>query len=333
MIKVIAPALRHPTNRALPEFHRYWGESHGPLFANTRELRGYVQHLTLPEAYDGDPQPTFDGVSMFWYDTLEAQDVPSDDPELRALLEPLYGVPGGGAGPVEQEADPRDVGLLLQVLRDDAQLFDRSGDWPMHHKRATVAATERVIVDGPAEPDMVKAIFIASKLPGLTHVEFFDHWQHVHGPLIARAPGVRRYVQNHAVPEAYASGVQTHDGWSEVWFDDLASLRAARASAEWAAAAEDGATLFAEPMGVGIARERIQKDPRGGWTYDDWGVLELSEDAIRDRLADEGYATLAADPAAPRAIRAAAESQALAVWTPEHLVTFDDSMIDARPGR
>jgi hypothetical protein len=63
MIKVLAPALRHPTNRSLGDFHRYWGESHGPLFANTKVLRGYVQHLTLPEAYEGQPEPTFDGGS------------------------------------------------------------------------------------------------------------------------------------------------------------------------------------------------------------------------------------------------------------------------------
>jgi uncharacterized protein (TIGR02118 family) len=90
MIKVIAPAQRHPRNRSLADFHRYWGDGHGPLFANTRNLRGYVQHLTLPEAYGGPPAPTYDGVSMFWFDDLESQDVPTNSPELLALLEPLY---------------------------------------------------------------------------------------------------------------------------------------------------------------------------------------------------------------------------------------------------
>ena len=63
MIKVLAPAQMHPGRRSLAEFHNYWAESHGPLFANTKYLRRYVQHLTLPEAYGGDPDPTFDGVS------------------------------------------------------------------------------------------------------------------------------------------------------------------------------------------------------------------------------------------------------------------------------
>jgi uncharacterized protein (TIGR02118 family) len=330
MIKVIAPALKHPTNRTLEDFHRYWGDTHGPLFCNTRRLRGYVQHLTLPEAYGADPAPTFDGVSMFFYDDPGLQSVSTSDPEIHALLSDLFGVPRKPPEGIEED-DPRDVELLRAVLKDDAQLFDRSTTWPMHEKRASVIAEERVIVDGATAPDMVKAIFIAGKLPGLTLVEFFGRWQHHHGPLGAKVPGLRRYVQNHAIPEAYAGGTHTHDGWSELWFDDLAALHAAVASPEWQAVAEDGATLFAQPMSVGVARERIQKDPAGGWAPNDWGAKAMSEDEVRARLAEQGYSALAADPGAPGAIKRAAERDALAVWTAEHLVTIDESRIDARP--
>src|ERR1051325_7257629 len=60
MVKVVAPAQHHPTNRTLAQFQNYWGESHGPLFSNTKNLRRYVQHITLTEAYGVDPAPTFD---------------------------------------------------------------------------------------------------------------------------------------------------------------------------------------------------------------------------------------------------------------------------------
>jgi hypothetical protein len=83
------------------------------------------------------------------------------------------------------------------------------------------------------------------------------------------------------------------------------------------------------PMGVGIARERIQKD--ASWTRRDWGAGAMSEEEIRARLAEQGYDALAADPGAPAAIKRAAEDEALAVWTDEHLVTIDASRIDARP--
>jgi uncharacterized protein (TIGR02118 family) len=305
MIKVAAAAQRHPTNRSLDDFHRYWAETHGPLYANTKRLRRYVQHLTLHEAYGMDPAPTFDGISMFWFDEYAPFEAALDDAEARPLL--------------------------LAVIRDDEQLFDRSTTWPMHAKRATVWAREQVVLDGEATPEMVKAIFVASKLPGLAHDEFFDYWLNRHGPLGAAVPGVRRYVQNHALLEAFADGHQTHDGWAEMWFDDTAALQAAVASDEWHALAADGATLFGQPMGVCVARERVQKNL--DWTYHDWGAGELSEDEIRARLERDGYTTLAAEPDAPARIKAAAAAQALAVWTQEHLVTTDEWGMDARPDR
>jgi uncharacterized protein (TIGR02118 family) len=304
MFKVIAPAQMHPGRRTLAEFHNYWAESHGPLFANTKYLRRYVQHLTLPEAYGIDPAPTYDGVSMFWYDDWRDQRAPSDDPEVMALRQ--------------------------AVREDDAQLFDRLPGWPLHHKRASVVAEERVIVDGKTTPEMVKSISIATKIPGLSLDEFFDHWQNVHGLMAAKIPGLRRYVQNHAVPEAYVGKTtQTHDGWAEMWFDDIPSLQAARKSPEWQALSEDGKTLFTYPMGTGLARERIQKDL--DWQYNDWGVNALSEDEVRQRLQKDGYKRLAADAKAPGQIKAAASKKALAVWTWEHIVTIDGSHIDERP--
>jgi uncharacterized protein (TIGR02118 family) len=332
VIKVVAPALRHPRNRTLPDFHHYWATSHGPLFANTKNLRRYVQHLTLPESHGAEPVPTFDGVSMFWYDELEGQRAPLTDPRARALLQGVFGFAPDDPQPHEAGTeDPQGAALLLAVLEDDAQLFDRSTSWPMHDKRASVAAEERVIVDGDTNPQMVKAIYIAAKLPGLTLGEFFDRWHNHHGPLVAKAPGLRRYVQNHAIPSAYAGRTMTHDGWSELWFDDLSALQNAVSSAEWQTVREDGATLFAYPMGVGVARELVQKDL--DWSYNDWGVNDASEEEIRARLQAEGYATLAAEPDAPRRIKAAAAAEALAVWTDEHLVTIDESGIDARPER
>ena len=303
MIKVVAPALMHPGARTLEEFHNYWARSHGPLFSRTKDLRRYVQHLTLPEAYGHGPVPTYDGVSMFWYDDLAALRAPSNLPEAIALRE--------------------------AVREDDRQLFDRLPGWPSSHKRASVVAEERVIVDGETSPEMVKAIFIASKLPGLTLAEFFEHWHDVHGPLAARLPGLRRYVQNHAIQEAYSFRGMTHDGWSELWFDNLEALYAAVASPEWGALREDGAQLFAQPMGVGVARELVQKEIGAEPGLSE--VADWKEDRIRRKLEEEGYASLAADPSVPCKIRAAALSGNLAVWTSEHVVTIDASRIDARP--
>jgi uncharacterized protein (TIGR02118 family) len=153
--------------------------------------------------------------------------------------------------------------LQATVMADDRQLFDRSTEWPTDHRRSNVTAHERVILEGETTPSMVKALFMVSRRPGLTVQEFQDRWAGEHGRLVSKLPGLRRYVQNHAVLEAYglASRPMTHDGWSELWFDDLPSFQAAATTPEWQAAVEHGQRLFAEPVGLVIARERIQKEP------------------------------------------------------------------------
>ena len=70
MIRVIAPALRHPFHRTLLDFHRYWAEVHGPLCARMTGVRRYAQLHTLPEAYGDAPAPSYDGASMFWFDDI-----------------------------------------------------------------------------------------------------------------------------------------------------------------------------------------------------------------------------------------------------------------------
>jgi uncharacterized protein (TIGR02118 family) len=306
MLKIISPANRHLSNRpALADFTRYWTESHGPLFANTKLLWGYVQHHTLPEAFNGLPKPTFDGASVFYYESLDVLKNPLTTPEALALRE--------------------------EVGKDDRQLFDRSDTWPMHLKRASIVTEEKVILDGEKTPSMVKLLLLVSRLPGLTIEQFTEHWEQVHGPLAAKLPGLRRYVQNHPVLEAYGVRGMSHDGYAELWFDDLPSLQAAYASPEWAAVREDSAMLFAEPRGVVVARETVQKwDYVATTTFD---VSDLSEEEIRSHLQRQGYRALAADPKAPGAIKAASAAGLLAVWTDEHLVTIDDTRIDARPER
>jgi uncharacterized protein (TIGR02118 family) len=258
VIKVIAGAQRHPTNRSHAEFRQYWAELHGPMFAKTPELRRYVQHITLPEALDGPPIPTHDGASMFWYDDLEALRNPPRSPRLSAVIREGDGVLFEHYVKSARYGNPDTLTLRETVVADDRQLFDRSPDWPLHTKRVSVVANEHVIVDGQTSPDMVKVIYTAPRMPGLSLEDCFKHWLEVHAPLAAQVPGLRRYVQNHALPEAYAVRGLTHDGFSELWFDDLASLRAAVTSPEWQALRED-VGLFGQPMSVVVAREGIIK--------------------------------------------------------------------------
>ena len=303
-IKRITAANENRTSgRTREEAQRYWAEVHGKLVANNAQILRYHHYFSLPEAYENDPKPTFIGISMFWRENPLPSGPP---PDLTTTWNPFWA--------------------------DDTQLFDRTTRWPIDDQHADILGEEKVVIDGPSGGSMVNAIIMVCRKPGLDHRDFFQHWTEVHGPLAAKLPGLRKYIQCHAVLEGFTRGGSTHDGWSEFWFDDYASFKRAVASPEWAAMEADGATLFAPQKGIVIGREYLQKDD--SWKPRDWGALALSESEIEARLRKEGYdSLLAADPQAPAKIKAAAAKNQLGVWTPEHLVTLDETRIDARPHR
>jgi len=90
---------------------------------------------------------------------------------------------------------------------------------------------------------MVKLIYCITRKEGLSVEEFQRYWRETHGPIAARIPGVRRYVQSHVLPELYAGDPSregpAYDGAAELWFDDLESMRRAMTSPEVQAAHED----------------------------------------------------------------------------------------------
>lgn len=301
VIKRITAANQSPDNGLSREqAQHYWAETHGRLIANNANYRRYHHYFSVPEAYDNDPTPTFIGISMFW----------RIDPFLAGAI------PADGWSPGRA---------------DDRYLFDRTERWPVNDQHAEVIGEEHVLIDGPTRPGMINAVFMVNRLPGLDHRDFFKHWGNEHAALASKLPGLRRYIQNHGAAEAYKQGIVTHDGWSELWFDGYSAFQAAVKSPEWAAMEADGRTLFCEQKGIVIGTKYVQKDET--WKPRDYGALSMTEDEIRERLGREGYASVAADPDAPGKIKTAAAKGQLGVWTADHLVTLDESRIDARPGR
>jgi len=77
---------------------------------------------------------------------------------------------------------------------------------------------------------------------------FHLYWRDVHGPLGSRVPGVRRYVQHHAIPNLYTRGREpVYDGVAQTWFDDLEAMRAAAGTEQRAATLEDEPNFIAAP--------------------------------------------------------------------------------------
>lgn len=86
---------------------------------------------------------------------------------------------------------------------------------------------------------MHKIIHLMKRHPDLSVAEFQSQWLNRLGPLVAQLPGLRRYVQSHALVQGYRKGELLFDGISELWFDDDAACTAARGSQAFKRAAGD----------------------------------------------------------------------------------------------
>lgn len=202
-----------------PEGRRHWKEIHGPLAANADGLERYVQnHVveTLP-AGRGTAQEELvvDGYSVGWFDdeaAFEATTASSEWQELRA---------------------------------DGQTLFDYDGMWGR-----SAVLEEVVIKEGSEGP--FKVVWVVSFHPGSSkeqREETRRHWREIHGPIAAEAPGLDRYIQNHAVAGIGADGLTDPDtlvfgGFSEGWYESREAYEECIASEPWSRLTADGQPLW-----------------------------------------------------------------------------------------
>jgi len=92
---------------------------------------------------------------------------------------------------------------------------------------------------------MIKVMEIVRRRPGMDVEAFQAYWLDVHGPIVSRLPGLRRYVQSHPRQGGYRRGDMPFDGIAELWFDDSDALRALQGGAELAAVREDERVFIA----------------------------------------------------------------------------------------
>ena len=88
---------------------------------------------------------------------------------------------------------------------------------------------------------MFTVTFVVNEKPGMDRTEALRYWRDTHGPIVRKVPGVRRYVQQHAV--AAPEGEPPFLGVASLYFDDQEAFGAAAASPEFAAAIEDVANF------------------------------------------------------------------------------------------
>ncbi len=86
---------------------------------------------------------------------------------------------------------------------------------------------------------MFKVAMLMKRRVDLSVDEFQNHLRTRYGPLAAKAPGLRRYVQSCALAQGYAKGELLFDAISEMWFDSINAYNHCARSSEFAAVRDD----------------------------------------------------------------------------------------------
>jgi uncharacterized protein (TIGR02118 family) len=201
MVKTITFIKRKP-GMNLDEFGQYWRTQHAGIVTKLPGLRRYVQCHTIPSGYRNG-EPTYDGVAEVWFDSTGAMRETAKTAQYR------------------------------EVRADEPNFIDLS-------KIDFVITEERVLKDGPTSASMVHLVEFVRRKPGMEVDVFQSYWSGTHGPLGAKIPMIRRYVQSHVRPAAYGSGRQPlYDGVAEVWFDSTGAMRESAKTEEYRAVRAD----------------------------------------------------------------------------------------------
>jgi uncharacterized protein (TIGR02118 family) len=103
---------------------------------------------------------------------------------------------------------------------------------------------------------MLKAMFFVHRRSDLGRDGFRRHFREVHAPLIARLPGLRRYVLDFTVSDP-GGPAPFCDGVAELWFDDAEALNEALSSTAGAAVMADQPKFLDAPRSQMIMVEEL----------------------------------------------------------------------------
>jgi uncharacterized protein (TIGR02118 family) len=219
MVKAVS-FFKRRSGMSVEAFQAYWLTRHPDVVVRLSGIRRYVQSHTLAGGYRKG-EPAYDGIAEIWFDDTGA---------MRALA----GTPAYAA-----------------VEADEARFIERA-------TMGLIITEEHVIKGGSAPAGGVKNVEFVTHREGMAIDAFQRYWREVHGPLAARIPVLRRYVQSHTRRAAYTSGrAPVYDGVALTWFDDTEAMRASARSPEYARVrADEPNFITADPPFI-ITREHV----------------------------------------------------------------------------
>jgi uncharacterized protein (TIGR02118 family) len=217
MVKTFNFFKRKP-GLSVDDFRDYWLNEHAAIIRAIPEIRKYVASITLPSAYR-NREPLYDGISEAWFD---------DETVIRATA----------------DSAPRRA-----AHTDDAKFVDMS-------KAGSIIVDEIIQKEGIPAASAVKMFSLLTRKPGTDVAAFQSYWRTNHGPLAAKIPQVRCYVQCHVRSSSYDDGrTPRYDGVAELWFDSFDTVRDSGNTEEYRAVKIDEPKFLALPFPFIIASE------------------------------------------------------------------------------
>ncbi|TFE36485.1 EthD family reductase [Paraburkholderia dipogonis] len=225
--------LKRRSDLTREQFNEHWHAVHGPLLASIASYwannESYVQSYVLPMPAGIGTEAEFDGIAQ----TMQR---PRQDMTIDFFDEPEY----------------------LALVRPDEQEFLSLADC------TAIFARQKVVKDGPRTG--IKFMSFLRPASGFTHESFLEYWRNNHAPLVEDTKPfwnrIRRYVQNHGMPERYRSlspegRIAPYSGVAEIWFDSMEDLEAAFNDSQYLARVlPDEGVFIAKPTTRFIIRER-----------------------------------------------------------------------------
>jgi hypothetical protein len=202
------------------EFQHYWVHIHAVKFASRiPQVRRYLVDTRIDSGCDaGSPPLPHQGIAEIWL-----------------------------ANEAEQLASLQSSEFVLGARPDEP-------NWAAFWLDIVLDTTAHEIVAGPplrdTQPGWVKVTTLLKRRPGMTLEAYREMSLRSYAPIVSGLPGLRRHLHCHTRDGAYVFGESSFDGVEQLWFDDIAAVRAALGSPYHAERVRPALAELADPRYV-----------------------------------------------------------------------------------
>ncbi len=104
---------------------------------------------------------------------------------------------------------------------------------------------------------MTKVVYVMFKKEAMGREEFRRYWKDTHAPVAKKMPGLRGYVQNHALADPEGNE-PPYDGFEELYFESQEAMEEALGTSEGQATINDLPNFCDTAKTLGIAVEEVE---------------------------------------------------------------------------